>query len=148
MHGGPMDADSDQLPGKLRRLNNALLSARARAATPSETIVVEASADGDVRVVHIDDRLCANRGDELAETINTLLRSAVDSARLSAREALREFQADPRIANATDTIRDAMTKPPPQNRQRSDDGIDEDGIDEDDEWAQAERIRSYFREPR
>ena len=104
---------TDPLSARLQSLNDALLTTRSEAANAPRTVVVEATAAGEIEIVFIDDSLASGDGEKLAAELTQLLRDAVSKARAQSLEALAEVKADPRVAEAISDIKDAMNQPLP-----------------------------------
>src|SRR5262245_16348232 len=104
----PNSGDIDPMTGRMEAVRRALLTDTASAGRYGVT--VEVGADGTLAAVRIDESVTPY-GSELGKLITTLAREALDEARTSVRERLAEFNADPRIEAALDSIELAAGRP-------------------------------------
>ncbi|GGK53253.1 YbaB/EbfC family nucleoid-associated protein [Nocardia camponoti] len=105
-----MSKDLDPLPQKTDALVNALTATRSTVTAADGLVRVEACADGEISV-HIDDKILVIGGAGLSKLITELAAHALATARGNAANALADFRADPRIAEAVAATVDAMHQP-------------------------------------
>ena len=104
---------TDPLSAKLQLLNDTLLATRSEVANASRTVVVEATAAGEIEIVFIDDSHASGNGEGLAAELTNLIREVLRRAREQSVEALADVKSDPRVAQAISDIHDAMARPLP-----------------------------------
>ncbi|NMN97813.1 hypothetical protein [Antrihabitans stalactiti] len=129
---------TDPLSTSLQRLNDTLLVARSEASNPFRSVVVEATAAGQIEIVFIDDSLASGDGERLAAELTTLVREALSRAREQSVGALAEVKSDSRVAEAISDMKDAMAKPLPTapSPRRTTPPEDEDAYYRRSSWLQ------------